>query len=234
MTNLIKPLTRIGMLLALLWLAACSSATPTPPPTPDLNLVRTEAAATVWAQVTQAIQLTPSITPQPSPTVTALATATRLASPSPSATVPASLGTPGVGGADQAQWVAQSVADGTIFAPGEFFAMTWTLKNVGTSTWTVRYVFRYFGGDSFGAAGELPLGQDVPPGGTVDITLQMKAPTTPGNYVSNWVMSTESRSNFREPVFLKIAVIAPVTPTRTSTSAPTAAPTSTATPSPTP
>jgi hypothetical protein len=237
MSHLIKPLSRIGVLLSLLWVAACSSATPTSPPTPDLNPIRTDVAATVWAQVTQAVQLTPSVTPMPSPTVTALPTSTRAASPSPSLTVTLSLGTPGTppsAGTNQAQWVSQSVADGTTLAPDEAFTMTWTLKNVGTATWTAKYLFRYFGGDSFGAANEIPLGQEVPPGGTVDITLKMKAPATAGNYVSNWVMSTENRSNFKEPVFLKITVAAPTTPTRTPTTAPTAAPTSTATPSPTP
>jgi hypothetical protein len=238
MSNLIKALFRIGVLLSLLWVTACSSATPTSPPTPDLNLLRTDVAATVWAQVTQEILLAPSKTPLPSPTTTTLPTSTRAASPSPSPSGTPSLSTPGTPpstGTNQAQWVSQSVADGTIFAPGEAFSMTWTLKNVGTSTWTARYLFRYFGGDSFGvAASELPLDQEVPPGGTVDITLQMKAPSVPGNYVSNWVMSTESRGNFKEGVFLKIAVIAPVTPTRTSTTAPTATSTVTATSSPTP
>jgi Ig-like domain from next to BRCA1 gene len=230
MSHLIKPLSRIGILLSLLWVAACSSATPTSTPTPDLNPIRTDVAATVWAQVTQAILLTPSVTPMPSPTATTLPTSTRTASPSPGPSVTPSTSTPGATGTNQAQWVSQSVADGTTFAPDEAFTMTWTLKNVGTATWTAKYLFRFFGGDSFGAANEIPLGQEVPPGGTVDITLKMKAPANAGNYVSNWVVSTENRSNFKEPVFLKITVAVPVTPTRTATTAPTASPT----PSPTP
>jgi hypothetical protein len=59
------------------------------------------------------------------------------------------------------------------------------------------------------------LGQEVLPGETVAITLQMEAPDTPGTYRSDWVMATESRFNFKEPIYLKIVVPAPVTATPT-------------------
>jgi hypothetical protein len=91
--------------------------------------------------------------------------------------------------------------------------MTWTLKNAGTSTWTAGYLLRHFSGNTFGAATEIPLGKDVLPGETVGITLQMTAPATAGDYRSDWVMANESRSNFREGVFLKITVALPATST---------------------
>jgi len=215
MAHLIKALIRTGVLLSLLWVTACSSQAPTSTPTPDLDPLRTDVAATVWAQVTQAILLTPSITPLPSSTATTppTSTPTRSATPSASATATLSPGTPGAGTVNQAQWVSQSVADGTVFAPGKTFTMTWTLKNVGTSTWTARYMLRFFSGDAFGAPRENPIGQEVLPGGTVDITVQMAAPSRPGDYRSDWVMATDSRSNFKEEVFLKISVAAPATST---------------------
>jgi hypothetical protein len=125
--------------------------------------------------------------------------------------------TPGAGKVDQAQWVSQSVADGTTFAPGETFTMTWRLKNVGTSTWTPAYMLRYFSGDTFGAPKEIPLGREILPGDSVDITIKMKAPTNLGGYRSDWVMSSENRRNFNSPVYLKINVAKPVTPTPTPT-----------------
>jgi hypothetical protein len=115
---------------------------------------------------------------------------------------------------NRAEWVSQSVADDTSFAPGETFTMTWTLKNVGTSTWTADFMLRFYSGDTFGAAREVPIGREVLPGDTLDITLIMKAPVTPGTYQSVWVMSTEERSNFKEPVYLQIEVVKPPTPTR--------------------
>ena len=217
MAKNIRTLSEICVLLSLLWVAGCSSPAQTSSPIPDLNSFRTEVAATVLAQVTRDLLSTPSVTPLPSPTATIppTSTPTRIVSPSPGATSTQSTGTPQAGTVNQAQWVSQSVADETTFAPGETFTMTWRLKNVGTSTWTAGYFFRFYGGDTFGAPKEIPLGREVPPGGTVDITLQMSAPAKPGNYLSDWVMSTEKRSNFKEAVFLKITVAAPVTPTPT-------------------
>lgn len=223
MAHLIKAFLRTGVLLSLLWLTACSSQAPTSTPTPDMNPFRTEVAATVWAQVTQTILLTPSITPLPSPTATTPPTATlaRSATPSPSATAALITGTPGAGTVNQAQWVSQSVADGTIFAPGESFSMTWTIKNAGTSTWTAGYMLRFFSGNAFGAPSENLIGQDVLPGGTIDITVEMTAPATPGDYRSDWVMATDSRGNFNQGVFLKISVVTPATATNTPTLTPT-------------
>jgi len=93
--------------------------------------------------------------------------------------------------------------------------MTWTLKNTGTSTWTAAYLFRFYSGNAFGAPNEIAIGREVLPGAPVDISIQMKAPANPGSYLSDWVMSSENRSNFKEAVFLRIKVAAPVTPTPT-------------------
>jgi hypothetical protein len=116
---------------------------------------------------------------------------------------------------NRAQWVSQSIADKAIFAPGETFTMTWRLKNVGTSPWKSAYMLRFYSGDTFGAPKEVLLGREVLPDGTVDITLHMKAPAKPGSYRSDWVMSSENRSNFKDPVYLMITVAVPVTPTLT-------------------
>ena len=90
-------------------------------------------------------------------------------------------GTPEAETDDKAQWISQSVADDTIFAPGEAFTVTWRLKNTGTSTWTAGYMLRYYSGDTFGAPKEIALGQEVLPGGEVDISINMKAPAKTGN-----------------------------------------------------
>jgi hypothetical protein len=208
------------LLLSLLWLAACSSPTvPTSTPTIDLNPFRTEVAATVLAQVTRALASTPSITPVASPTATTPAPSTPTpevtGSPSGSATAAATSGTPTAVTDNHAQWVSQSIADDTVFAPGETFTMSWRLKNTGKTTWTAAYLLRYFSGETFGASKEIVIGQEVPPGGEIEISIPMKAPARPGNFRSDWVMSSENRTNFKEPVFLKIKVAAPVTPTPT-------------------
>jgi hypothetical protein len=65
-----RTLSGIGVLLSLLWLAACSPSVQTSTPTLDQNPLRTEVASTVFAQVTQALASTPSVTPLPTPTAT--------------------------------------------------------------------------------------------------------------------------------------------------------------------
>jgi hypothetical protein len=227
-----KTLAMIGIGLGLLLLSACSSSTPTSAPTIDLNPLRTEVASTVMAEVTQALALTPSSTPIPSPTAT-LAPSSTPAQPTPSPTgtqaTPGSE-TPGAPTDDLAEWVSQSVADGTVFAPGETFINTWRLKNVGTTTWTPAYVFRFYSGNAFGAPQEILLGEEVAPGETIDIPISMRAPTALGDYRSDWVMANEFRSNFKEPVFIEITVARPATATPTATATEAATVTATTAP----
>jgi hypothetical protein len=218
MAHIKRTLPLIGVLLSLLWSVGCSAAVPTSTPTLDLNPLRTQVAATVFAQVTRDLALTPSITPLPSPTATNLPTATLgiTASPTPSAAATLSSGTPQAATTNQDQWVSQTIADDTVFAPGQTFSMTWHLKNSGTSTWTARYLLRFYSGSAFGAPKEIAIGQQVLPGGEIDITMTMKAPATPGSYRTDWVMSNENRANFKDPVYLKIKVAVPGTATATA------------------
>lgn len=223
------------MALSMLLLSACSTATPESTPTVDINALRTEVAATVFAQVSEAVALTPTVTPIPSFTPTIAATNTPLVTSTTAVSItPGALSAPITGTVtatlqlrNQAAWVSQTIADGVVFEPSETFTITWTLKNVGESTWTTGYRLRFFSGDAFGAASEYTLGQIVPPQGTINITIPMTAPAIPGNYRTDWVLSDERRANFNDPIFLKITVAAPPTPTRTATTPATAAATAT-------
>lgn len=237
MTHKMKSTLVIMALLGLTLLAACSSATPTVAPTADLAAVRTEAAATVLARVTQELALTPTETAVPSATAIPEATNTPEPTQAPTTAATAS-GTAAVTETaaavtdNKAKYVSQSIPDGTVFQPGETFTMTWRIQNVGTTTWKPTYMLRFYSGNNFGAPNEIPIDKEVPPGQTLDITVDMKAPTIPGEYRSDWVMATEVRGNFKEPVFLIITVPAPATATPTSppataTATPTTAPTAT-------
>jgi hypothetical protein len=227
----IKAIRLIGVILSVLYLSACGSPTPTSTPTPDLNPFRTEVAATVLAQVAQTQAAMPTDTPQPSPTLTLEPTASPTLAASASSdpfitTTPGTPGTPPAGTLNRAAWVSQSIADGSVFEPGEPFTITWQLKNVGATTWTVSYLLRFYSGNAFGAPEEIQLGRVVPPESTVDISIPMTAPAQPGNYRTDWVLSDESRTNFKDPVFLQITVANPPTATFT----PTATRAATATP----
>jgi hypothetical protein len=215
MNNTQKTLTGIGLSIGLLILSSCAFSPLTSTNTPDLNPFRTEVAATVLAQITQTICYAPSSTPAPSftPTIPTSTTPTLTASASATLLSTSSTGIPTAATTDRAEWVSQSITDGTIFAPGETFTITWQLKNVGTSTWTVSYLLRFYSGETFGAPNEILLGQVVLPQATVAISIPMKAPALPGDYRTDWVMSNESRNNFQEPIFLKITIVKPLTST---------------------
>jgi hypothetical protein len=228
----------MGALFSLLLMSACGTATPTSEPTVDLNAIRTEVASTVIAQVTQAAPPTPTITPIPSftPTFTLPVTTEAPATGMLTGTVSGDVSgvitgtltapTPTVNTNNKAAYVSQTIPDGTVFEPGETFTMTWTVKNVGTTTWTTAYLLRFFAGNTFGAAREYPLSREVAPNDTIEISIPMKAPTTAGDYRTDWVLSDVARSNFKEPVFLKITVAGTPTaaPTATRTPAGTATP----------
>lgn len=225
MYRALKTTGKYWMALSLLLLAACSTATATPAaPTADLNLLRTEVAATVLAQCAAVCALTPSATIAPT------ITPTQTLAPSPSAAAPTpTIGTPAAGSGNRLEWVAQNIADGTRLTPGAAFNITWRVKNTGILTWTANYRLRFYGGNRFGAPEEVLLNQEVAPGQEADISIPMQAPAAAGEYRSDWVMADAASSNFNEPLFLIIIVVGPGTvvptlppPTATNTLPPVA------------
>lgn len=93
---------------------------------------------------------------------------------------------------DWAQFVADvTVPDGTRYAPGTTFQKTWRLKNIGTCTWTKSYSLVFDSGDRFGAQ-DVNFPIDVPPGATVDLSLNMTAPSAAGHYFSYWRLKNAS------------------------------------------
>ncbi|MGD8731525.1 MAG: NBR1-Ig-like domain-containing protein [Anaerolineales bacterium] len=76
-----------------------------------------------------------------------------------------------------------TVPDGTDFDPGETFVKTWRLRNTGSCTWTSSYDLVFYSGDQMGAPSSVQLTSGtVPPGSTVDASVQLKAPNSGGTY----------------------------------------------------
>jgi hypothetical protein len=89
-----------------------------------------------------------------------------------------------------------TVPDGTIFKPGEKFTKTWRLINAGTSTWTTAYTLVFFSGEQMGGAASTPLPTQVPAGQTVDISVQLTAPSQEGKYTGYWMLRSAAGTNF--------------------------------------
>ncbi|MBK7317210.1 NBR1-Ig-like domain-containing protein [Candidatus Villigracilis affinis] len=83
-----------------------------------------------------------------------------------------------------AQFIADvTIPDGTSFAPGAAFKKTWRLKNIGTCAWNAADVsLIHDSGEKMGVPATVALPTTVNPGQTVDITVDMVAPSAAGHY----------------------------------------------------
>jgi hypothetical protein len=108
-----------------------------------------------------------------------------------------------------------SVLDNTAFAPGTPFVKTWRIKNTGTCPWgpgtTVDAVVAS-GGTNLAGDSVVPLTSRVPAGATVEISVPMTAPASPGSYRSDWKLRRAGGSPFglgangAQPFYAKIVV----------------------------
>src|SRR5574342_488316 len=146
--------------------------------------VLTAAAQTVEANLTQlAAQSSPIVAIQPTSTTVPATNTSPAVSPvvaSPTSSAPAVTATSDCDNADFVTDV--TIPDGTVLDPGEEFTKTWRLKNAGTCSWTPSYAVVFSNGDSMSGPATQALTANVNPGQTVDISLNLKAPSTPGNY----------------------------------------------------
>jgi len=82
-----------------------------------------------------------------------------------------------------------TIPDGTVLKPGEPFTKTWQLRNTGTCAWNSGYSVVFLEGDSLGGPPSAPLtGGTVPPGETVDVSVNLQAPQEPGTYQGYWML----------------------------------------------
>jgi hypothetical protein len=110
-----------------------------------------------------------------------------------------------------------TIPDGTEMDPGETFTKTWRLRNTGSCTWTSDYKLAFDSGDPLGAPAMVNLpGINVSPDQIVDVSVNFTAPTTPGNYKSNWKLRSNTGeifgigTNANISFFVEINVIAPL------------------------
>jgi uncharacterized repeat protein (TIGR01451 family) len=104
---------------------------------------------------------------------------------------------PPSGCSDRVAFIADvTVPDYTNFAPNTSFTKTWRLKNIGTCTWTTAYSTTYFSGDPLSAVYPVPMPYSVAPGQSVDVSVNMVAPSVSGTYKGNWGLKNASGTIF--------------------------------------
>ncbi|MBA4376656.1 MAG: hypothetical protein C0401_10860 [Anaerolinea sp.] len=114
---------------------------------------------------------------------------------------------------NRASWVTDVTAlDGSIFLPNVAFTKTWRIKNVGSCTWNTNYAVIYSSGDQMSAPAATPLLGSVPPGATVDLSVNMKSPAANGKYKGYFLLRSDTGlvfgtgSTYMYPLYAQIEV----------------------------
>lgn len=169
--------------------------------------VQTAAAETVSAQQTQNALLTPSATNTEPPTSTPTPSETPAVTNTPAATNTSSSGGGATGGCDRAQFVSDvTVPDGEDHAPDTTFTKTWRLRNAGTCSWSTSYSVVFVSGNSMGGPATQNLTATIAPGTTVDISVNLKAPTATGSYTGYWILKNAAGQTFGDSFYVQIDV----------------------------
>lgn len=183
----------ISLFLIAIILIGCARTNPTPIPE---FATQTALAATVRANV---MRPTATFTIVPSPTVTLASVQQRPISPDDFATFIMDV----------------TIPDYTPIDPEAIFTKTWRLKNNTPVTWSAGYSIIFESGDQMGAPLSLPLPKSVAPNEFIDLSIEFTAPTTPGEYRSNWMLENNKGQKFGvgekgdSPFYLIIIVVDP-------------------------
>jgi Ig-like domain from next to BRCA1 gene len=194
----------LAVLTALaLFLSACGGA-----PTPDAAAIATSAVQTVEARYTQQTAQKPTETTVPTPEATSISAST---TPKPAAT-----STPQPVDSNGKPCYAASVQDitipdGKIIAPGSTFTKTWRMFNKGNCVWDSSYSLIFDSGDAMGTVVKVPFTTRVLPEQSVDLSVDLTAPTTDGLYTGYWRIATPFGGTFGvgtydQSIFVKIRV----------------------------
>jgi hypothetical protein len=99
-----------------------------------------------------------------------------------------------------------TIPDDAVLSANQSFAKTWRLRNTGDSTWGAGYQLAFTTGNQLGAPGSVPLPRSVAPGETVDIRVNMVAPTAGGTYQGDWRLRNAQGISFGDRIWVRISV----------------------------
>jgi hypothetical protein len=124
---------------------------------------------------------------------------------------------------DAAQLISVSITNGTPMMPRTVFTQTWTMKNIGTTTWTPtfsNYTMNIFGEDSLGAvppsakpfasrtlSTPIVSGTSIAPGATATFTMTFITPEAPGLVTDNFRLNNTSSIFFGPTNLVQIMVL---------------------------
>ena len=190
------------------------------------SVIATSVAMTVQAQNTQQTLFTPTLLPT-------VEVPTDLSSPAPTqdtGATPLPPTAPAPGSVDvkpcySANFIKDvTIPDGTIVTPGQVFMKTWRVINSGSCAWDSTYKLVFYDGDIMGGGYVYAFPGAASPGQTVDIPVQLYAPTDPGTYTGTWMIEAPDKTmigvgQYNQPLSVKVVVTAG-TPSNKKTASP--------------
>lgn len=193
---------RLAFALTLFAAAAILAACNFPRQPSPQELASTAAAETVSAQLTLVSAATPTFpatnTPPPEP-------ATNTPTPPPPPTAPPATSTPGC--TDQSQFVSDvTIPDNTVMTPGQNFTKTWRIRNTGSCTWTTAYDAIFVDGNAMSGPASQAMAGNVPPNSTVDISVNMSAPSSNGTFRATYRMRNDADVLFGTVFYVQVIV----------------------------
>ncbi len=88
---------------------------------------------------------------------------------------------------------------------GQMFTKTWRIRNTGTCTWGEGYTLEFVKGHAMTSQSSYPIPR-TGPGGSVDLSVLMKAPATSGAYQGHWVLKNPQGVPLAPALWVKINV----------------------------
>ncbi len=111
-----------------------------------------------------------------------------------------------------------TIPDGTTLPPNTRFTKIWRVRNDGSCFWDYSYTVIFQNGTPMTNNTVIPFPGTIPPGGLVDLAVDMASPNKAGVFQGNWLMRSSRGELFgvgsssTNPLFVRIRVPEPAKP----------------------
>ncbi|OGO32795.1 MAG: hypothetical protein A2Z16_03700 [Chloroflexi bacterium RBG_16_54_18] len=103
----------------------------------------------------------------------------------------------------------QNMTNPPLLQPGQSFTKSWRIRNTGTCNWDPAFFLRFVRGNVPAAqmnGQPVPVPAVITPGATVDMSVNLIAPSAPGTYQGFWQMSAPNGTFFGQTIWVGITV----------------------------
>lgn len=99
-----------------------------------------------------------------------------------------------------------TVPDDKRFNPDKTFTKTWLVRNTGTLPWTTAYSVRMINGTPMPLEDQVYLTGEVQPGEEVELSVDLKTPSTNGTYYTDFKLHDPDGNSFGDIIYTRIVV----------------------------